>query len=119
MAAPKGSPLLSSVEALFENTESIIIAAFQVRSPPILTSMAQIKQQPSFLNYYFFSHVQLHSPQVLLHSYNLHMTDRRRRFLAMLTLLAPSCSRHWEQRWGQLVGSAAAHRWGRTPRSGP
>jgi len=35
MAAPKGSPLLSSVEALFENTESIVIAAFQVQSPPI------------------------------------------------------------------------------------
>lgn len=30
MAAPKGSALLASVEALFENTESIVIAAFQV-----------------------------------------------------------------------------------------
>jgi hypothetical protein len=30
MAATRGSPLLASVEALFENTESIVIAAFQV-----------------------------------------------------------------------------------------
>jgi hypothetical protein len=30
MAVVKGSALLSSVEALFENTESIVIAAFQV-----------------------------------------------------------------------------------------
>jgi hypothetical protein len=30
MAATKGSALLTSVEELFENTESIVIAAFQV-----------------------------------------------------------------------------------------
>lgn len=31
-AAGKGSPLLASVEALFESSESIVIAAFQVRA---------------------------------------------------------------------------------------
>lgn len=30
MTSVKGSPLLASVESLFENTESIVIAAFQV-----------------------------------------------------------------------------------------
>jgi hypothetical protein len=41
MAVVKGSALLSSVEALFENTESIVIAAFQVCAPDTHTPCVQ------------------------------------------------------------------------------